>query len=220
MNASKLFLISLVIVTLCGCQEEEQAPPEDIDEKVLNQEPKDSIYYHNFVPNLERNIGRSSSIELEGDSLLGKIIINQTKTFNQCTENETGASYLTELKIQNRRLLYEAEPSYSYLTNYDDYNGEIFPGCVFYVEKDVVINNNFKWYTSSTLYIREDCMDFRYFCGEHYDTDKKYIPMKIDIDNKTYFGWLQMRLASDTVIIEDYAYKLIPNASIIAGQKK
>lgn len=141
--------------------------------------------------------------------------------FNDCGfDNKTGLTHLTEFKIENERWHGYVGPSFMYFTTYEFTGDGIFPSCPFYVEKDVVINNDFYWDTSGILFIKNECLPFTYTCGKNYETDTKFIPLKIDRGNNVYFGWLQMALASDSIIFRNYAYKTIPHNFILAGQKE
>jgi len=49
------------------------------------------------------------------------------------------------------------------------------------------------------------------------DYGEKYFPIKLKIDSEVHYGWIRASKTPENLTIKDYAYNLVPNEPIIAG---
>ncbi len=105
------------------------------------------------------------------------------------------------------------------------------------VESNVIINSTaFTWKDTTNEVLASQswspckygCYDL-HFCvwvalpsyhGNWAGAVDKYIPLRLHAGSNTYYGWVRLDVAAnrDSFTIKDYAYNLIPNQSILAGE--
>ncbi len=58
-----------------------------------------------------------------------------------------------------------------------------------------------------------------YTGGNWFDQRDKFMACQFQIGENTHYGWVRLEvIKSDTIIIKDYAYKVLPNDSLYAGE--
>jgi hypothetical protein len=81
-----------------------------------------------------------------------------------------------------------------------------------------VVNSSGDWKTSSNVgRILSSTGGYNGPYGKWHNVFKKFMPLKLTVGGKTYYGWIRLSIGDKKIIIYDYAYQQIPNTPIITG---